>query len=116
MDDSLISSSCSIQSFVEPWRFNAYIIRFTLSPSSEPKPNLDLDKTHRQNLTFKLDLNSIRIRFRWISAVSEKNFTTNLMRNWLAPEDWAQARSKPLEKGEDGGDCGWVEPMLVVSG
>ncbi|XP_009129647.1 uncharacterized protein LOC103854459 [Brassica rapa] len=85
---------CSIQTFVQPWRLNAYSLRVSTSPSPSPSPSLkphllDSDKPHRQNLTTVLNVkktnlttNSTRVQQpRWITAEPEKNFTANLTTN-----------------------------------
>ncbi|ESQ41914.1 hypothetical protein EUTSA_v10013116mg [Eutrema salsugineum] len=65
---------CTIKSFVESWRLNAYSMRVTASSSSSLKPK-----------TPSLDLDTTRVKFDWISVEMEQNFTANLLRNWLAP-------------------------------
>ncbi|VVA96664.1 unnamed protein product [Arabis nemorensis] len=102
---------CSIQSFVEPWRINAYSsLRVNPSPAPSPIPS---PKPHRQNLTLNtttetglrnldpnktnLTLNPTRIQPGWITAELEKNFTANLMRNWLAPGGAPCREAKTVE-------------------
>ncbi|CAH8356617.1 unnamed protein product [Eruca vesicaria subsp. sativa] len=109
---------CSIQTFVQPWRLNAYSLRLTPSPSPSPSPSLKphplaSDKPHRQNLTVpnvkktNLITNTTRVQLPWITAHSEKNFTANLMRNWLAPGGSPCREAKTVEislPGVDGVD------------
>lgn len=109
---------CSIQSFVQPWRFNAYSVRISPSPSPfmSTKPNLVSEKPHRQNLTLmmaprnlvpkktNLTSNSTRVQFEWITAGSQKNFTANLMRGWLAPGGAPCREAKTVEISVPGVD------------
>ncbi|ESQ49428.1 hypothetical protein EUTSA_v10020342mg [Eutrema salsugineum] len=116
---------CWIQSFVDPWRFNAYSVRLNSSPSPSPSPSpiphLESLKPHRQYLTLNtttgprnldqkktnLTSNSTRVQFGWITAESEKNFTANLLRNWLAPGGAPCREAKTVEisvPGLDGVD------------
>ncbi|CAH2072393.1 unnamed protein product [Thlaspi arvense] len=79
---------CTMKSFVESWRFNAYYsVRVTASSSSSSSSLKS--KTHSldltSNTTSQPDLDTTRVKFDWISAEMEQNFTANLLRNWLAP-------------------------------
>ncbi|KAF8101176.1 hypothetical protein N665_0209s0034 [Sinapis alba] len=124
---------CSIQSFVEPWRLNAYSLRVSTSPSPSPSPTLKphSDKTHQQNLTLNtkttttvplipnvkktnLTSNSTRVQLRWITAAPEKNFTANLMRNWLAPGGEPCREAKTVEISVPGVDG--VESLVLTAG
>ncbi|KAJ0249668.1 Cytochrome P450 family protein [Hirschfeldia incana] len=83
----------SIQTFAEPWRLSAYSIRvsFSPSPSPSPSPKPHLTEPHKKpttgprNLNAKEKTNLTPNSTRWIAAASGKNYTANLIKNWLAP-------------------------------
>ncbi|CAL9230845.1 unnamed protein product [Arabidopsis halleri] len=86
---------CTIKSFIESWRFNAYSIRLT--------SHGDLTS----NTTNPLDLNPTRVKFSWISVEQEQNFTANVLKNWLAPGGEKCREAKTVEifvPGIDGKD------------
>ncbi|XP_019100229.1 PREDICTED: uncharacterized protein LOC104720241 isoform X2 [Camelina sativa] len=121
---------CSIQTFVEPWRFNAYSVKISPSPSSHslrispspspltsPQPNLASEEPRgRHNLTMhttkvveptldpNITSNSTRVQFGWITAASGKGFTANLMRSWLAPGGAPCREAKTVEISVSGVD------------